>query len=242
MPSGLGHFYTLQGTRVEPFASGRSHLQATVSQVLSKFMPDPQAFRELMRNTGSVISGSTALYLVCASPPWFPNDVDLYVTFDEFHPVVKALQEEQGAAIVDPAQLHARYEGAEGICGFVRLRTDRGHIEVIRSSSDSALYPVALFWTTLLMNVVAADFVCIPYPELTMRGRGLVEFREYSDKETLALAKYAQRGFEFRRSAAGWEDTTDMKNAGCFEWSCVNRARYFGDGGCLIAIFDGYVL
>lgn len=231
-------FYTLQGSVIEPLGVAHARLRSSVHDLLSVFVPDPNALRSLMRRTGSIISGSAALYIVQPSTSWFPRDIDLYVTFDNFHRVVEALQQEQGAIIVDPAQLHAPYDGVAGICGVVRMRTARGCVEVIRSSSDSVLFPVTHFWTTLVMNVVTADFVCIAYPELTLRGRGLAAYRVFSAEEVDALAKYVYRGFEFRVRVGQWTDMEEFRLSECFPWMCTGCTRFFGDGGCLMVPFD----
>ena len=73
----------------------RSELQSTFADLLSTVCTDPESFRKMMKDTGSVISGSMALYYILRQPKsWTPDDMDLIAPKGRFQDVldyVKAL-------------------------------------------------------------------------------------------------------------------------------------------------------
>lgn len=58
-----------------------------------------------------------------------------------------------------------------------------GTIRVYRSANRSAVYPIAFFRNTLLMNYLSFDHICIAYPHLTFGRRGVVTTCALEDVE-----------------------------------------------------------
>lgn len=52
-----------------------------------------------------------------------------------------------------------------------------GTVRVFRSANQSAVYPIAFFRHTLLMNYMSFDHICVAYPRLTFARQGVVNTR-----------------------------------------------------------------
>ena len=90
-----------------------------------------------------------------------------------------------------------------GVCTVVTLRKGDVKVDVVQALSFSALFPVSLFWTTLLMNVITRKGEVITYPDATMARCGLLSAdvldadgnpRQYIQP---LIEKYQSRGFQF---------------------------------------------
>jgi hypothetical protein len=78
-------------------------------------------------------------------------------------------------------------------------------VNVLESSSDSAVTPVFLFHSTLVMSYVAFHGLVIPYPLGYLEGQGYVNVpsRPMKEKTSMALKKYRDRGFTILDSMEG---------------------------------------
>lgn len=70
-------------------------------------------------------------------------------------------------------------------------------IEIIRSSSQLSTYPLPSFHTTLVMNYLAHDHICIAYPRQTLQRIGIVHpgRLHITDTDIAGTIKYLNRGF-----------------------------------------------
>ncbi|KAH9846472.1 hypothetical protein C2E23DRAFT_696829, partial [Lenzites betulinus] len=160
----------------------------------------------MLRITGTIISGSTALYVLDRdrATGWEPSDLDLYAPSHHGTRISRYLSQCEGYVY----QGTAEHLYASDSAGFVRVtRWQNRHgmrIDLIHSQTQSALFPLPFFWSTHLMNYLTADSFCIAYPALTLRGRGLLNPVALSDSRfpthrTLnVMTKYQLRGYDFR--------------------------------------------
>ncbi|KAJ3525165.1 hypothetical protein NM688_g8447 [Phlebia brevispora] len=125
----------------------------------------------------------------------------------------------------------------EGIAGVATFKKDRKKIDVVRSASQSALFPLTHFWSTLQMNWVSASRFCCPYPDLTFEKRGVLNGLVSDSHGRLydfvlpLLFKYRARGF---RIGARWETFSGGQCAGSHNHVlCPALYRSFHDAYCL---------
>ena len=79
-------------------ADAGEELNKRYEDLLGKFTRDVDEFREMMRKTNCVISGTAALWFVLSSPEaWAPNDLDIMVPESQFQNVIDFLTNIEGA-------------------------------------------------------------------------------------------------------------------------------------------------
>ena len=121
---------------------------------------------------------------------------------------------------------------------FVRrvahLVRDGIRIDVIEPSTACPLLAITQFWTTLLMNYITPDGVCVLYPCLTFAGVGLINPSSLNTdgipgaRVTTLMTKYIQREFQFalRHDALPAPIQAEMMlNTSCEPW----KQRTCGD-------------
>ncbi|KAI0349459.1 hypothetical protein OH77DRAFT_1499553 [Trametes cingulata] len=171
---------------------------------MARYVQDIEGLRAVLRITRSVLSGSTVLHIldIQGSDAWAPQDLDVYSPIDTVRRMVHYLITAEGYRLhqihdstyqADGAGLRQVYSLVKGSC----------KIDVIQSTTLSALHPIPFFWGSHLMSYIGADTFCMPYPTLTLQGRGLMNpvaliDHRYAHKRTLdVMAKYRTRGYDF---------------------------------------------
>ncbi|EIW54752.1 uncharacterized protein TRAVEDRAFT_91056, partial [Trametes versicolor FP-101664 SS1] len=149
-----------------------THLDLSLNNALRMFVDDPRGLRSLMRLLGAVISGSFALAFMVRDDNlrFTPNDLDVYLPAQYGRRFAQYLVDVEGYAVVGQTRL------PYGMAHEVVLALGKGssRIEVIPSTSGSALLPIAHFWSSHVKNFISADTFCVAYPEQTFKGRGLL--------------------------------------------------------------------
>lgn len=185
---------------IQHFLSRKYHLS------LLPYVDNPSAFRDIMRTSHSIISGSFALDFGLhgtAEPLINASDIDVYTGVSNAITIVDHLRRKEGYLVV-PIGINPcwawidDYEG--GITSVIRMLHPRGSkIDVVCSSRISALHPLAYFWGTLVMNFLTSDGYCSAYPSLTERGIGCIHpFRDVTPRVERCIEKYKSRGFSVR--------------------------------------------
>ena len=108
------------------FTITASVLRARYRDLVRPFVPNVDAFSEALRRHGAVISGSTALYFFIPCSSWFPNDLDVYVSYDEFPALVRTLEEDpalQFRAVLPPEGFHLPTSMSLDIAEIKKLST-----------------------------------------------------------------------------------------------------------------------
>lgn len=170
---------------------------------LLPYVNDPPAFRDTMRRTHSVISGSFALDFALhgtTRPPFAVSDLDVYCGVANAITVIEYLRRKESYLAVPLAffpcvQWIDDYDG--GIATVVRMLHPRGSkIDIICSSRISALHPLSYFWSTAVMSFLTADGFCSAYHSLTERGISCINpSREVTPRVKRCIKKYETRGF-----------------------------------------------
>lgn len=157
----------------------QSFLSRKYDIALRPYIIDPPAFRDALRQSHSVISGSFALEfgLHGTTRPMFDfGDIDIYTGIANAITIVEYLRQREGylaipLAITPCLPWIDDYDG--GIACVIRmLHPRRTKIDVICSARISALHPITYFWGTLVMSFLTADGYCSAYHTMTVRGIG----------------------------------------------------------------------
>ena len=181
------------------FTIAASVLRARYRSLVKPFVSNVDAFSEALRRHGAVISGSTALYYFLPCDSWRPNDMDLYVSYDEFPAFLRVLED-------DPALQFRPLPLATGCDVPTSLSLDIAEIrkmstpsqqvvDVIRSRRSTPVSPLVQFWTSLLVNFVTPDACVAAFPRMVFNGRGYVREFGMTSRDEAAMLKYAARDF-----------------------------------------------
>ncbi|KAK7681748.1 hypothetical protein QCA50_015095 [Cerrena zonata] len=214
-----------------------SEVNSSFRSLLARFTPEPAAFRDMMRHTNTIISGSTALYFLHRQPcTWTPGDTDIIVAPAHFDTTLRFIMALPGAVITyDSRNVPAGLYQAIGatLDRLVKITTDMGAFDVMMSREISPYHPITHYWTTLVMNALTADFFVCAYPTLTYSHRGAIQSHS---SRPVPLQKYINRGFTF--FTVGGQP--DLHSSCATTIACSRRHRYFGDDNCLVfPIIDG---
>ncbi|EIM79110.1 uncharacterized protein STEHIDRAFT_116793 [Stereum hirsutum FP-91666 SS1] len=237
---------------IQRFLSRKYHLS------LLPYVDNPSAFRDVMRTSHSIISGSFALDFGLhgtTEPLINASDIDVYTGVSNAITIVEYLRNKEGYLIV-PVGINPcwawidDYEG--GITSVIRMLHPRGSkIDVVCSSRISALHPLSYFWGTLVMNFLTSDGYCSAYPSLTERGIGCIHpLRDVTPRVERCIEKYKSRGFSIRdfaqneaephtsRSTKGLRKFGAQRMKVAVPWHCPHVVRSFSDAGSLHLAFS----
>lgn len=215
---------------------------------LSSITPNPPAFREMMRSTNTIISGSTALHYLLRHPhSWYPSDVDLLVPAGQMDIVVNFICQLPGANVmwdvgdnedVDDDDDDEEEEGNGypqlfhiGFVRLVKVVTSMGHFDIMQSREPSAFNPIPYYWGTHVMNALTADQIYCAYPTFTFRQQGIVTIGQTLPRTMNIVTKYRQRGFHLYDSS---QDAWEWKETCTHFVACAKRDRFFGDDDTLV--------
>ncbi|KDQ51109.1 hypothetical protein JAAARDRAFT_199333 [Jaapia argillacea MUCL 33604] len=199
-----------------------------INKHLSRYFPDPVAFRSLQARTATLISGSSALQFFDRT--LYPeSDLDLYTFHEHGKEVGRWLQErgyefapkssqaadfntalgEDGFEVDDDGTDY-RLKGVKGIFFFERPSQEGGEplkVQII-TASTTPLECVLNFHCTVVMNVIAFDAAYAFYPLSTYEERrALATDMNTARRETraIALGKYARRGWRIQATLYPFE-------------------------------------
>ncbi|TFK91371.1 hypothetical protein K466DRAFT_596205 [Polyporus arcularius HHB13444] len=225
--------------------------------LFSNIASDVQRLFGVMREVHALVGGSAVLQMLC---PLFDDvpDYDFYVAQEGVLTLAHYLITEEGFEMDDLEAGTAsngcmindvRYLSAVA----QRLTLKRATVVVhiigvgVDDEWDRAETAIASAWTTLLTSYATADSLTVPYPTLTLMGRGLVQWDRVfhpsfpAGTRVLELEKYCARGYEFRTHAHDWDVEVTGELRPCSRsWVCPLRRRAFGDDGCMwVPMRDG---
>lgn len=195
--------------------------------LLGKFVEDAEGFRQMMRKTGCVISGSAALWFLLGGPEhWLPRGLHLMTRDYNFFQVIAELRQLDGARM-DPISPWGSPIAAYN-CD-VTVRTPKCTFRVFQSHYSCALCPIPFYWSTHLMNVLTADALYCPYPSLTLRNIGVYPAHA---KGSIGGPRHREGdrdlAFTFHHQPSDVRDGSK----GCAGFvACSKRQRFFGDRG-----------
>ncbi|KAL6306071.1 hypothetical protein BKA93DRAFT_730208, partial [Sparassis latifolia] len=160
---------------------------------LARFVDNPNGLRTTLHLSQSLISGSFIIDFLDPHDTFVPNNLDIYVPHGYHLRLVQYLRQVKHYAFAEDAiwPPYTLEFGVEKI------------IDIIQSATQTALYPLAFFWTTAVMNYLTADGFCCAYPELMLHRRSLLNPTSLLDyyypppRILGCIDKYIHRGFQF---------------------------------------------
>ncbi|KIO24789.1 hypothetical protein M407DRAFT_25843 [Tulasnella calospora MUT 4182] len=220
---------------------------------LSNWIQKPVLFRDCMRHTKSVISGSTALAFADGSD-WDSQDLDVYTARGRGRDMVLSHlihiegykvemvtgdDEESPEPQVTPVYKNSQIKSVTKLSKQVyskALKQDvTRRIDVIESAVQNSISPILRFHTSFVINWITSDSINVAYPKLTFAHIGLVNDRIKLDrpKDQIWREKYMERGFRMIL------DTYELDPMSCGS-ACPALWRSTDDVGCMSVQFgDG---
>ncbi|KAG6809389.1 hypothetical protein H0H92_000444 [Tricholoma furcatifolium] len=224
----------------------RRHVEQNVHKLLRSLDLAPKSFLQLLRDTGSVITGSIAL-LAIHPGAFTPGDIDIAVGLPDMDALLGGLQRRFGMVIepvgqkLPPPESHidaaSSYESPDVHKVFTLNYGGRRKANVIVSTSLSPMQPIFRFHSTIVMNCITHTSIFCAYPTLTLTSRyctsELARFNRFRIPEAKAnfekaLEKYNQRGF-----SSMWSQTYKDEEA-----DILYDGRRVGDAQCLFFDFN----
>lgn len=129
---------------------------------------------------------------------------------------------------------------------MVTISTTSHKFQVIKSSSNAPEHPIAMFHSTIVMNILGGDHISIAYPRYTMEGKGILHPAHPSPiPQAAAIIKYINRGFALSHSHQGQLPFVDPQTCGPYDpeefhdscgqsYTCPLQTRSFYDDTSLI--------
>lgn len=183
----------------------QEYVTSFIRQLLSEMQLDAYKLFSLLHETDSVISGSFALRCLFPGPnllQYTPHDIDIYVPQDQEETVLHFLEAHFGYKLRFSCLMNYY---APQIDRVVWLDGPNGGIvNVIISSSTSALLPIFSFHSTMVMNFISSTGIYSAYNHLTRSFQYIpnnpILFKNQTSREvmTRCLEKYHARGFQLR--------------------------------------------
>ena len=207
--------------------------------MIATFTPYATSFRDMLRTTGSIITGSTVLHFLMRQPEhWTPGHVDIITPKGQFETVLNHILSESGAKVTKPA---AEVETGEtlaektGTIRQIRVKTDLAKFSISESATMSPFHPIPFLWATHLMNALTYDACICAYPMLTLRNQSLITDKSYATLQR-EVKRYTSLGFTLFEEA---QQVANVKNT-CVELLvCPKRERMIGDRHTLVIPVGG---
>lgn len=218
-------------------ALARTTFLNRLEMVLRQITVHPHALRAVMRDTGTIITGSTPLsFFHDSDNHWMPHDIDFISPYDTFPQMRHFILHNLGGLetyhrTLDSADTSAHYKENPAVCERSVFAVGGTIVDLLRSRTPTALSPIASFDLTLVMNYISADEFCIAYPWLLDSEATIIAPRRHSASR---VEKYRGRGYVVG-SNLQWAEEHD---ANVSMGHCPRQLRYFGDEQCFYFAFD----
>ena len=178
------------------FMLANSVLRDRFRGLVRPFFSDVTAFSDLLRKHGAVISGSLALYYLVPSEHWFPNDMDIYVSYEEFPRFIHVVDTHPSVLFIRTPQSTVSTSDSLDIAEVRRYLTPSNRaVDVIRSRRSNPAFPLPAFWTSLLVNYVTPDSIFSAFPRMVFNGKGYIKEFGMTSRDEAAMLKYKARKF-----------------------------------------------
>lgn len=208
-----------------------------------RFTSNPHALLAIVDNAASVFSGSQVLRVIDIGyerTGWTGADLDIYTTSPEGEQILEHFEHEGYRASLEEGtgETDRPYADTTGVACVVHLKKSTRKVDVVFSTTRSALTPIAHFWSTHLCNIVTAHAIYVAYPKSTLRGVG---YRRPWAAQTSAIEqahqKYNARGYTIHQFGTNTEATTGAPDA---EFYCPHNSRSFGDKGTAMETYRSH--
>ncbi|PIL27787.1 hypothetical protein GSI_10940 [Ganoderma sinense ZZ0214-1] len=201
--------------------------------LLSRFIRDVPGFLRELSHTGSIVTGSAALW-VNGEPEYFtPHDLDILCAIHMSFHVVSYLFYVEGYFILRMFSSNVDGNRRGGIRSVVRMFNGEKTIDVMQSQTPTSLYPVLFFWSSIPMSFFDEHSMYIAYPRLLETYRAILNpARIVTIPLPDLLIKYQKRGFVIRLSEASWRSDKHKRSRICHldqNPYCAQTKRAVGD-------------
>ncbi|TFK84163.1 hypothetical protein K466DRAFT_439612, partial [Polyporus arcularius HHB13444] len=222
-------------------SDGDQYVSATLCRrmrmLISPYFTRYWDFVEEMQITGAVIGGEAALSVLHPQLQ-HPSTLTIFLPNRLFFHMLAYLCAVEGYSAVLATRRGDRDAVQRRTCTAALTRGTRG-IELIQSTTHSALYALLGQWNTALPAYITPTRFCDPYPLLTRARRALVDTR-HTMCSGLALkphlrplvAEWRKRGWSVAIHPTVW----DPRRVRCeqnLHPDCALAVRYFGDKHCV---------
>ena len=135
------------------FTIAASVLFTRYRNLVKPFVSNTDAFSEALRRHGAVISGSLALYYFIPCSTWYPNDMDIYVSYDNFPAFLHVLENDPALQFrpVPPTGGSTSPSSVSIDVAEVRKLSTPSErvVDVIRSRRPTPVSPLVQFGTSM---------------------------------------------------------------------------------------------
>ncbi|KAI5982957.1 hypothetical protein EDD15DRAFT_2110694, partial [Pisolithus albus] len=148
----------------------RAYLKLRVCAVGERYFSGGAVLFHMLHTCDAIISGSTALHILLPEDgtPWIPRDLDLYVPEATSGRLLSQLALEGYTSAGDVDLTMPGYPHGQASRQVVLTKGAKA-IDIIVSSTCSAIGPILQFHSTAVMNFISADTIFSCYPSLTLR-------------------------------------------------------------------------
>ncbi|KAI6146303.1 hypothetical protein BKA82DRAFT_3954609, partial [Pisolithus tinctorius] len=149
----------------------------------------------------AIMSGSCMLHILLPvnKTPWVPTGLDIYVSYLALH---QSISHDlcTGYDIVHHQTVHAGPYTSSSIHCVMLFSNNWQLIDVIVSSTVTAVLPIFKFHSTAVMNFITMDNIFCAYLSLTLKLMSMVNagplyFEAFGFKTMCTLKKYAAQHF-----------------------------------------------
>ncbi|KAL1942586.1 hypothetical protein VTO73DRAFT_6188 [Trametes versicolor] len=230
-----------------------SVLQSDLAALLRHYVDVPDALLGHMSTTGALIGGLAALSFLLRDRSMRPPSLDIFVALQEaeYLEILLGRDVTRGMQLVSTVDYDALNPDntppqtsrvVTYLCVSGRLLT------IHKSTSPSALDPIALSPTTALINWVSPHAFGCGYPELSLNRRAIASPGPPAYPANGAVFVHLDNhGFDTQLSPWFWsryEELVMPSDRRCYRpclrrlYMCPGQGRYFGDAGTLLNVFD----
>jgi len=138
----------------------------TLRHLFNRFQLDWKVLRAIMVTTGAMISGSAAL-AVLHTGKFVPQDLDIYVTSENFAAVLLFLQE-QGYEVQMPEIGATKKVYGDSTVTLTLKNRGREKIDLVATTEPHVVHAITRFHSTCVMNFITYYSIVCLYPEIRM--------------------------------------------------------------------------
>ncbi|CAG7851832.1 SubName: Full=Uncharacterized protein {ECO:0000313/EMBL:CCA74466.1} [Serendipita indica DSM 11827] len=169
----------------------QAHFTHRVNKLLVPYV-DPEKMHTFMRDTGSIISGSSALWLLASFPTnWRPNDLDVYCPLNATPKAIEFFVSEGYQVVSEYEPSNYTQRQLHSLARITKLaRGEEQRIDLLESKTHNSFHPITVFHTTVVMNFISADFIVSLYPKATLSHVGASSYAHPAKPR-----QYQERGY-----------------------------------------------
>lgn len=196
--------------------------------LLSPYFDDVQGMLESLDVCGGFISGSWAINFFAGGGRVDPADIDFYLPWETAENFAGDME------LTENFKMH-HFDTDDGGYGlglesmYALSNKKKGvHVNVMQSKKEgNATYPIAYFWSPMLMNIVSPNHYSAAYPSLIAAQCAPTSFNRQMDP---GWAEDQREKWENRGYRVDLDRPDSIRHS---EETCPSGWRYFGDKFCL---------